>query len=70
MSAAWEREIGGRREGNEPLERAHAANRTRGNERQEAEEENEKGSKGDACAPTERVETKCTGIHTHTEAYT
>lgn len=60
MPAAWEEEIE-RREGNGPLERALA-------EPEGAEERGRKKrrtrKRRDACA-TERVETKCTGIHVY-----
>lgn len=65
LPAAWEEEIE-RREGNGPLERALAEpegaegrGRKRGRRRR----------RGDACA-TERVETKCTGIHVYIEGVT
>lgn len=59
VPAAWEEEIE-RREGNGPLERVLAeAERAEGRGRRKRK----KGRRrGDACA-TERVETKCTGIH-------
>lgn len=57
VPAVWEEEIE-RREGNGPLERALA-------EPEGAERRGKKGRRrGDACA-TERVETKCTGIHVY-----
>lgn len=58
MPVAWEEEIE-RREGNGPLERALAES-----EEAEGRERKKRRRRGDACA-TERVETKCTGIHVY-----
>lgn len=61
VPAVWEEEIE-RREGNGPLERALA-------EPEGAERRGKKRRRrGDACA-TERVETKCTGIHVYIGGY-
>lgn len=65
VPAAWEEEIE-RREGNRPLERALAepeGAEGRGRKRTWWRRRRRRG-RGDACA-TERVETKCTGIHVY-----
>lgn len=61
MPAAWEEEIE-RREGNGPLERVLAE--AEGAEGRGRKKRKKRERRGDACA-TERVETKCTGIHVY-----
>lgn len=58
MPVAWEEEIG-RREENGPLERALVEREGSGG--REEEQAGGREEEGDACALTERVETKCTG---------